>query len=259
MSEEELALPDPGPVPEGELPTQAAPERVPFWGYSDLFLLAGLSLPCMFAGLGLVRFVMWLLHLHAAAPANEQVPETLMGYLFLFGVLWLILRVQYDRPFWKSLGWVTPRLPFLWNVIAGLAAALIAGFIGHLIATPPTGGQMGEMMKGPQQSLVLLTIFGTIIAPIAEELAFRGFLQPLLVRSMGAVAGILLVAAFFGTLHYWEYGRDWRTALQIALLGAAFGWMKQVTGSTRAAAIMHASANALSFVSLFASGRNITH
>ena len=256
---DELALPDPGPVPEGGVPAPAEPERVPFWGYSDLFLVAGISLPCMFAGVLVVKLAMKLLHWHAAAPAEEAVPETLIGYALLFGALLVVLRVQYDRPFWRSLGWDSTGIPFLWNVIAGLGSALAVGLVGHLIATPPTSGPIVEMIKGPAASLVVVTLFGTIGAPVCEELAFRGFLQPLLVRSFGAVAGILLAAAPFGMLHYWEYNESWRSALQIGLAGATFGWMRQATGSTRAAAIMHASFNALSFVSLFTQGRNLPH
>jgi len=254
---EELALPDPGPAPETGIPPP--PERAPFWGYADLFLMAGLSLPCMFAGLGLVKLAMMLLHWHGFTPAEEAVPETLIGYALLFGALAAIFRVEYGRPFLRSLGWTSSRIPFLWNVIAGLAAALAVGLVGHLIATPPSSGPIVEMMKGPVASLVVVTLFGTIVAPVCEELAFRGFLQPLLVRSFGAVAGVLMAAAPFGMLHYWEYGDSWRSALQIGLAGATFGWMRQATGSTRAAAIMHASFNALSFVSLFTQGRNLPH
>ena len=256
---DEFALPDPGPVPEGAVPAPPEPQRVPFWGYADLFLVAGLAAPCMLAGFGLVKLAIALLHWHAAAPAEESVPETLIGYALLFGALTVILRVQYHRPFWRSLGWNSTRIPFLWNVVAGLASALAVGFVGHWIATPPTSGPIMEMMKGPEASLVVVTLFGTVVAPMCEELAFRGFLQPLLVRSFGAVAGILMAAAPFGMLHYWEYGDSWRSAVQIGLAGATFGWMRQATGSTRAAAIMHASFNALSFVSLFTQGRNLPH
>jgi membrane protease YdiL (CAAX protease family) len=37
-----------------------------------------------------------------------------------------------------------------------------------------------------------------------------------------------------------------------ALAGAAFGWMRHATGSTRASTIMHASYNTLGFLALFA-------
>jgi membrane protease YdiL (CAAX protease family) len=250
---------EPPPLP--DFPPSApppAPEPYPFWGYADLFLLAGLALPCMFAGWALVRLVLWICRLHATPEAEVAVAETLLGYGLIFTALMMIFRVQYERPFWRSLGWIKPRLPFLWNVICGLGTGLAVAFVAFLIRTPPTSGPIVEMMNN-HTGLVLLAIFGTTAAPLFEELAFRGFLQPLLVRTLGAVAGIALAAALFGALHYWEYGDSWRSALLVALAGAAFGCMRHWSGSTRAAAIMHASFNALSFVSLFAQERNLPH
>ena len=88
------------------------------------------------------------------------------------------------------------------------------------------------------------------MAPVCEELVFRGFLQPVLVRSLGAVAGILATAVPFGLLHFSEYGNSWRHVLLISLSGVAFGWVRQVTGSTKAAAGMHSAYNAFQFVLL---------
>ena len=80
-----------------------------------------------------------------------------------------------------------------------------------------------------------------------------------LVRSLGVVPGILAATIPFGLLHFQEYGNSWRHAVLIALAGASFGWMRQATGSTRAAAIMHASYNALFFFVLFAQRRELPH
>ena len=88
------------------------------------------------------------------------------------------------------------------------------------------------------------------MAPVCEELIFRGFLQPLLVRSLGAPAGILATALPFGLLHFQEYGNSWRHVLLISLSGVAFGLMRHATGSTKAAAVMHSSYNAFQFVLL---------
>jgi membrane protease YdiL (CAAX protease family) len=107
--------------------------------------------------------------------------------------------------------------------------------------------------------VILLATFGVTLGPLCEELAFRGFLQPLLVRSLGAVPGILAATIPFGLLHFQEYGNSWRHAVLIALAGASFGWMRHATGSTRAAAIMHASYNALFFFVLFAQRRELPH
>jgi membrane protease YdiL (CAAX protease family) len=219
-------------------------ERQPFWGYADAFLMAGLVLPCMFLGWAMVRLALWIGHLRFAAPGVEAVPEMVVGYILLFAAMALIFRVQYDRPFWLSLGWTATRMPLLGCVLCGFATTILVLLVAVLIRTPPTTGPLIEMMKD-RASLIPLAIFGITAAPLFEELAFRGFLQPLLARNLGAAGGIALAAALFGGLHYSEYGDSWRSALLVAVAGAAFGCMRQWTGSTRAAVIMHASFNAL--------------
>jgi membrane protease YdiL (CAAX protease family) len=251
MTEEQPLAGPPLPYP----PPAAEPERFPFWGYADLFLLAGLAMPCLFAGSGAVWLAVRILGLHAAPPAAESIAEMSIGYGLLFAAMMVIFRVQYDRPFWRSLGWTQAGVPFLWNVLCGAGTGLLVALIAGLTRTPPTSGPIVEMMQG-RTSLILLAIFGTTVAPACEELAFRGFLQPLLVRGLGPVAGIALASALFGALHFQEYGDSWRFALLVAVAGACFGIMRHLTGSTKASAIMHASFNALSFVSLFGQGKH---
>ena len=54
----------------GHQPPPPAPEeRYPFWGWSDVFLFAGLALPCMLAGVLVVKAVFSLRVIVPAAPA----------------------------------------------------------------------------------------------------------------------------------------------------------------------------------------------
>ena len=197
----------------------------------------------MFAGglvaLTMVKAVVAVFHIHARIPAIEPLAQQLGGDVILFAVLALLLRVQYDRPFWRSLGWLPVRIPFLWVVIAGLFCALGVALLGTLIRIPTTSNPMVELLKD-RTSAILMAVFGVTIAPLTEELIFRGFLQPLLVRSLGAAPGILLAAIPFGVLHYHEYGNSWRHAALIGLAGAALGWMRHRTGSTQSSTLMHA-------------------
>ena len=239
-------------------PAPVEPERYPFWGYPDLLFFAGLAIPSMLIGWAVVKAGMFLFHIHSALPVAELLFEQFLGYGILFGGLLLMFRMQYERPFWRSLGWTHASLPFLWNVICGLGAAFLMALISYWIHTPNVSNPLTEMMQD-RPSVILLATFGVTLGPLCEELAFRGFLQPLLVRSLGAVPGILAAAIPFGLLHFQEYGNSWRHAVLIALAGASFGWMRQATGSTRAAAIMHASYNALFFFVLFAQRRELPH
>ena len=108
-----------------------------------------------------------------------------------------------------------------------------------------------------RSSVVLLAIFGTTLGPLCEELAFRGFMQPLFVRSLGAIPGILLAAVPFGLLHLQQYGWSWRHGLLITLAGAAFGWMRHATGSTKASVIMHVAYNSMFFLALVAQRKEL--
>ena len=71
-------------------------------------------------------------------------------------------------------------------------------------------------------------------------------------RSFGALPGILAAAVPFGLLHYSEYGNSWKHVVLISLAGAAFGWMRHATGSTKASTLMHAAYNGFQFALLFA-------
>ena len=227
------------------------PERDPFWGYSDLLIFIGLSIPSLLLGLGLVKGFLWIFHIHPALKAWELLPEQFAGYGFLSGALCALFRAQYDRPFWRSLGWLPLSLHASQIVLAGVVAVICGGLVGHLIRIPTVDNPMLDLLKDPT-SLILVAIFGTTIGPLCEELAFRGFLQPLFVRTLGPVAGILAAALPFGLLHYAEYGNSWKHVVLISLAGAAFGWMRHATGSTKASTLMHASYNAFQFALLFA-------
>jgi hypothetical protein len=173
----------------------------------------------------------------------------LVLYGLLFGSLRMMFRVIYDRPFWRSFGWAPLRLPPLMVVLAGMVAAVLVALASSLIHTPTSENQMTQLLETRADLLVMGTLAITL-APLCEELAFRGFLQPLLVRSLGAAPGILLAAVPFGVLHFHEYGNSWRHAVILSLAGAAFGVMRHASGSTKASALMHASYNALIFIAL---------
>jgi membrane protease YdiL (CAAX protease family) len=221
------------------------PEREPFWSYADLIGFFGLVIPCMLASWG----VQWI----ATKFFKLEVVSLTVGmfalYGLLFGALGVMFRVAYDRPFWRSLGWTPLGLPPLMVTLAGMATAMLVALASKLIHTPTGENQMTQLLETRTDVLVMGTLAITL-APLAEELAFRGFLQPLLVRSLGAVAGILLAAIPFGLMHFHEYGNSWRHVLIISIAGVAFGWMRHVTGSTKAAALMHAGYNSLFFIAL---------
>jgi len=243
-----------GPPPESPPPADALPvdhDPYPFWRYSDVALFAGLLAASALFSLVLVPLAFSGFHIHVQSKVTEALVIQGLLYLLAFSGLALLLQVQYQRPFWRSLGWTSFRLPLWLVVVCGIATAFGVGAVSILIRTPNTSNRMTEMLEDPH-ALVPVAIFAVTLGPLAEELGFRGFLQPLLVRSLGPLLGVVAAAVPFGLLHFQEYGNSWRHALLISLAGTAFGWMRYRTGSTQASTLMHASYNALEFVGFLA-------
>lgn len=240
-------------------PPAAAPEpveRYPFWSYADVALFAGLALPCLLIGSVLVKALIWLLRLHVHSKAMQIVPAQFAGYAFLFAALYMLFKINYHRPFWQSLGWAATSLRIPAIIALGCLLAFVIGLLGAALKTQDLETPMKELFSD-RSSVLLLGIFGVTLGPICEELAFRGFLQPLLVRSFGAGLGIVLTALPFGLLHLAQYAWSWRHGVLITLTGIALGCMRRFTGSTRASAIMHGAYNFTFFAAYFSQGRNL--
>jgi len=240
--------------PEPAATPQVAPERDPFWGYGDVLWFLGLAIASVLAS--------WAVQFAAMKLFKVELVSLTIGmfalYGLLFGSLRVIFRVVYGRPFWRSLGWNPVRLPVMMVMLAGMATAVLVALASKLIHTPTGDSPMTQLLE-TRADVLVMGVLAVTLAPLCEELAFRGFLQPLLVRSLGAAPGILLAAIPFGLMHFHEYGNSWRHAAILALAGAAFGCMRQVTGSTKAAAIMHAAYNSLFFIALMTEKRILPH
>ncbi len=219
-----------------------------FWDYADLGLFITLGIASLFASLLLVRFIPVL---HALPDAYKLLVGQLIWYVLVFCCLAAILRTRYQAPFWKALGWIPPRFgQAISSLAAGPVIAIGLGLIGAAMRTPPMPLAFEKMLN----SAALIVLFGSLvvlIGPLCEELAFRGFMMPLLIRSLGPIAGIVITGILFGMLHGFEYP-DWRPVALIASAGIIFGWRRYKTGSTVNSALMHAGFNLTQFVALMA-------
>ncbi len=245
----------PGPP---EPPPSSPPERVPFWSYNDLMVFIGLAIAGQIAGALLAQGAFLLLHARVKNELWKVLPAQFLGYLFLFLCVRLMFRAQYGRPFWTSLGWLEPRWrPGLIPAL-GVLLAFVVMVLSVALKTPETPTPMTKLLSD-RTAVLLVAFFGVTFGPLCEELIFRGFLQPLLVRSLGALAGIVLAAVPFGLLHLPEYGYTWQPGVLIMLAGAAFGWVRHRTGSTKASTIMHAAYNGTFFIALLAQRKDLLH
>jgi membrane protease YdiL (CAAX protease family) len=246
----------PEPLLSAVAPHEAEP--YPFWSYADLVVFFGLALPCLLLGAITVKVVLWGFGIYVHSQALQLVPAQFVGYGYLFFVLYLLLKLHYGRPFWPSLRWVRGRPGAARAVLYGFVLAFGVALLGTALRTPDIQTPMKDLLSD-RSSMLLIAIFAVTLGPLCEELAFRGFLQPVLVKSFGAVAGVVLAAVPFGLLHLSQYGGSWRHGFLITVAGAAFGWMRQASGSTRATTVMHAAYNFIFFAAMFTQKGTIPH
>lgn len=92
-----------------------------------------------------------------------------------------------------------------------------------------------------------IVIVGTFLAPIAEELLFRGFIYRFAERYAGTVWAIAVSSLVFAAAH----GGPIRF-VPILLLGLVLGIVRRNTGSVWQGIIMHMTLNGIMFLLLFA-------
>jgi uncharacterized protein len=235
---------------------RARDESEAFWGYQDLAIFLGLALPCLLGGALIVKGALLALYISSPHKAVELLPGQFLGYALLFTALATILRLEYERPFWRSLGWRRPRYSIASIAVSGTALAFAVAILGAWLRTPEVPGPMKDLLTD-RVSVILVAAAGVTLGPLCEELVFRGFMQPLFIRTLGVAPGILLSALAFGLLHLPQYGFTWQHGLLISLAGAGFGWMRWASGSTFGSAVMHAAYNLTLFLGFFAGSSKI--
>lgn len=231
------------------------PARFPFWSFGDVLIYLGMAIPCFVLAFYCVAFIAKLLA-GGGQPRGVQVmiPQ-FAGYAAAAVPLALLVRVRYDRTLRELFQWRLAKRNILPAVNAGLIVALANAMLGVLLRVPQVRTPMDELL-GDNVSIAIAAVLGVTLAPLFEEGFFRGLLQPLMVRSLGVVAGIVTPAVLFGLLHGPQYGWSWRHVLLIAFAGSAFGWMRHRTQSVATAALMHSMYNLLLFVG-FLVGRGL--
>jgi uncharacterized protein len=142
------------------------------------------------------------------------------------------------RPFKSSaFGWI----------FAALMAYLVLTSIYTVLVDPPSE-QLPSGLEDADQNLLVALATGMLliaVAPLAEEIFFRGFLYQAFRNSFGVLPGALLSAVIFGAIHF-----EFFKLVQLAILGVILALLFEKTRSLWSPIILHALNNTLAFVYL---------
>jgi membrane protease YdiL (CAAX protease family) len=148
---------------------------------------------------------------------------------------------------WRTRDYLALVPPRRGEVVAGVAclAALLVGFdlLTLLVGRDVVPGFMREAYLSARMSgsLPLFFIAVVIVAPVSEEIAFRGFLFRGLAASWLGVSGaMILTSAAWAAMHV-QY--DAFTLAQIFFIGLLLGWIRWASASTLLTIVLHMLAN----------------
>lgn len=155
------------------------------------------------------------------------------------------------RPLKDYLAFVTPSKLHLAVAIIG---AIGIGLGEETLLSWFGGGDVNDkaMFDGyfaaQRAGLLPLLWFNTVaLAPLTEEIVFRGFLLPSWARALGAPVAIVATSILFALMHL-QY--DWRGMLAVGLLGVFSAWLRLRSASLIPSFIAHGGSNLLATIAL---------
>lgn len=213
-------------------------EARPAWTYEDLGILLGAVLPCLVLAALTAKGLSLFIPQKGVVTAISQV----LIYVGVTGTLYLMLRAKYDLAFWRAMDWRVPWRAMGLTAMLGPVMAIGAALLSLLLKTPQEAQAIDGLLTD-RLSVIAIGFAATTIGPVFEELIFRGFAQPLFVRSLGLVGGLIVTALPFSLLHGPQYNWSWQRLLILTLASIGFGLVRHYTGSTAASSLTHAAYN----------------
>jgi membrane protease YdiL (CAAX protease family) len=181
----------------------------------------------------------------------------ILDLVFIGLAVWLSLRRHHLKP--DALGLRPFDRDLWWMPLAAAGGAHLAIVVYSLVlsavgagAAVPKQEDLGQLFQSP--AILPLTGLATVVmAPIAEEIFFRGFIFGGLVRPLGIVGAMVVSGFIFGAFHI-QSADSVGLLLPFGLVGMLFAWLYYRTGSILPSMGAHFLFNLVSFIALASVG-----
>ncbi len=180
----------------------------------------------------------------------------LIGWLPVMAYVVLVVRYRYGMPLGPGLAWRKTAAPARNYVRLGVLMALGSLLAGIAIGEPEVESPMQELFAN-RDSIWILAVFGALVAPVIEEIVFRGFLFAAFENAHGPRTALILTSVIFALLHGAQYSWYWAQLTVLLGVGTVFGLVRIRSGSCRASTIVHATYNGLLFLVVVSVGEQL--
>jgi uncharacterized protein len=228
---------------------------LPLWVFVS-FLLAQIC----------IQGLLWLLGTLSVPleSLNETVATTVlaaliyvMSLVIVIGVPWIGLKLRTTR---AELGVARRLAPsdlisapigaVVYFVLSFIIISLATLFLTGFDAGQPQDTGFNALSENYQFILAFITL--VIIAPVAEEILFRGYLLGKLIKTVPVWVAVLITSLLFGFIHLgFSEHPAWNLALDTFALSIVLCVLRLKTKSVWASMLVHMTKNGIAFYLLF--------
>jgi membrane protease YdiL (CAAX protease family) len=242
------------------------------WGWRDLLLFVIVALASLILVTNVMAYgaLLWLkikpddLKTFLMTNATFLSLRTALWYATMIAYLFAMIRWNRHLPFGRTIGWrdwrskTVPRAAlYALCAVGGMALAVVveAGSIAFRTkAKLPI-----EALFHDRAGVLWLMAVGILLAPAVEETIFRGYLYPVLARTIGVEGGILVTGFLFGLMHAPQLWGGWGQIGLLVLVGIVLTYARARTGTVLASWLLHLGYNTFLFAGFVLSTGGLRH
>lgn len=174
-----------------------------------------------------------------------------VALLVIIFVPWKLLKMKTTReelgmrdlPTWTDI-LLAPIAFIVFLIASGFIMAVMQAIMPSIDWTQEQDVGFNNIISNLDFVLTFLSL--VVIAPIAEEIIFRGWLYGKMRRKMSAVPAILIVSLLFGLVH-----GQWNVGVVVFTMSIAMCLIRELTGTIWGGILVHMIKNGLAFYALY--------
>jgi len=275
----DVSIPPPAEnvTPESQLPESVQPAMTveasrplprrnvfPPWSVWDVMLVLGFTVAAILlfsvAALVIAHIITSKNHMSVGDLATNPIVvigSQLAAYPVVIVFMIALVRSKSDESFWRAIRWNWPGPATLGFLLSGIFFAVVVEFASRWLPIPKS--LPVDKFFSDAAGAYLMAAFGVTLAPLLEELFFRGMLYPLIRRAWGVLVGVVVTAGAFACIHGVQLGWAWAPVLAIFAVGVVLTLVRERTNSVAASFLMHCGYNGTLFALLWFGSDHFRH
>jgi uncharacterized protein len=244
-----------GSDPKSELVNTGIADVFPSWGMAEVLIVLAITFGAVFFS----TLLAWLIAtgLPAFRNATTQkilsdarvlVPAQAFAYCIVLFFIYRIVAGYKHLSFAEAIHW---RWPLRWPAFVGGGVVMAIALLGVERLLPMPKQLPIQQMFTTSTAAWMMVFLGVAVAPLLEELFFRGLLFPVLVRHLHLSVAVLLTAVLFALIHASQLGREWAPLLVLVMVGVVLTVVRWLAKSVAAAVLVHVGYNGTLFSLLY--------